>query len=352
LSAAGTRLVPVGLPHRVNGGGPPRTSAPDPKANRFAEAEALLDRITPWSGDVPHGFLVDFLGTLTDASFIWNREGPAGGGPVATSRPTVAGYGEGYVEIAAWLLAARDARERFVAVSLGAAFGAQLVIAFKALQAVNPLPCRLVAVEPVPEHCRWMRRHMQVNGIDPDAHCIIQAAVGCDNEPVLFPLGVPGTGRMGCTESNAAQWRQSYAGLVCARGQAETVLENILIYNSTGLTYDMGDGCAGELRLVSAVTIGDVLAPFDRVDMLEADLQASEVHVIPPFIDALTRKVARVHLGTHGREAHDLLRALFLDAGWETVFDFPGHGRHETESGTLDLIDGILSLRNPGISNQ
>jgi hypothetical protein len=45
------------------------------------------------------------------------------------------------------------------------------------------------------------------------------------------------------------------------------------------------------------------------------------------------------------------LRALFLGAGWEIVFDYPPDTRNMTEQGPLDLIDGILSARNPALAH-
>jgi hypothetical protein len=56
-----------------------------------------------------------------------------------------------------------------------------------------------------------------------------------------------------------------------------------------------------------------------------------------------------VHIGTHGREAHDLLRARFARAGWEIVFDFAPNARHQTARGPMDLGDGILAARNPRV---
>lgn len=318
-------------------------------AERFAEVEALLRLIQPWSGDVPSGYSVDFLGILTDGSFLWNKAGPFGGRHETTSLPTVATHGEAWFEVASWLLSARDAQDRYVAISLGAAFGAQLVGAWKALQAINPLPARLVAVEPVPEQCRWMRSLMTTNGIDPDAHWIIQAAVGPDNEPMLFPVGAPGSGLNESVITNSAQSRQAYADLLRRGGYAQRVLDNILLHNSTGITRELGHGYGGEVKFVSAVTLHDVLAPFDRVDLLEADIQHSEANVIPPFMDHLNRKVRRVHIGTHGREAHDLLRALLARAGWEIVFDYAPNSRHATARGPVDLGDGILAARNPQV---
>jgi FkbM family methyltransferase len=317
--------------------------------DRFAEVDELLNLITPWSGEVPNGYVVDFLGILRDGNFLWNHVGPCGGQHVSTSLPTVATDGEGWFEVADWLMSAHEAREQYVAVSLGACFGHQLVGAWKALQAINPLPSRLVAVEPVPQNCIWIRSHMATNGINPDDHWIIPAALGNDNEPILFPVGAPGAGLNSSLWVNSTESRQSYAHALRILGYSERVLENILLYNSTGVLRELGHGYSGELKFVSALTLRDVLSPFDRVDLLEVDIQQSEIEVIPPYMELVNRKVRRVHVGTHGREAHDLLRTLFSRAKWDIVFDYAPDSHHVTKRGSMDLGDGILTARNPAV---
>jgi len=349
LSANGAPLVGVRpVPETARKGQLP-ADGPGSQIDRFAEVDQLLNAITPWSGDVPDGYVVDFLGILRDGNFLWNHTGPFGGHHVSTSLPTVASEGEAWFEVADWLASAHEARQHYVAISLGAAFGHQLVGAWKALQAINPLPSRLVAVDPVPQNCTWTRSHMATNGINPDDHCIIQAALGPDNEPMLFPVGAPGTGLNSAVVVNSAELRQAYADLMQSGGYSARVLDNILRYNSTGIAHDLGFGHTGELKFVSTVTLRDVLSPFDRVDLLEVDVQQSEMTVFPPYMDLVNRRVRRVHVGTHGREAHNLLRALFSAAGWEIVFDYAPDSRHITERGPLDLGDGILTARNPAV---
>jgi hypothetical protein len=363
VRAAGHRLLRLGHPAlavqapqgplvgvRAQGIAGERTAAVGHKSDvdRFAEIDRLFESITPWSGDVPPGYAVDFLGILIDGKFIWNEVGPFGGGHVSTDRPTVANYGEGWFEVADWLASAQGASGRYVVVSLGAAFGRQLVGAWKAMQALNPLPTLLVAVEPVPENCAWMRSHMATNGIDPDDHWIIQAATAADNEPVLFPVGAPGTGLNSCVEINAAPFRRTAIDLLRRDSACERVLENILLHNSTGIVRDLGFGLSGEVKFVSAVTLRDILAPLDRVDLLEVDIQRSEAEIFPPAMQLVSRKVRRVHIGTHGSDVHDMLRALFGRAGWDIVFDY-GPGKHVTPRGPLDLGDGILTARNPAL---
>jgi len=321
---------------------------PLPGANRLAQFAALLKSMKPWSGHVPKGFFADFLGVLTDTTFTPDHRGPFKDGDVTTSLPSADG-GEGWFEMVDWVVSAREATGAYVAVSLGASYGAQLVGAWKALKAVNDLPARLVAVEAVPENCAWIRQHMTNNGIDPDDHTIIQAAIGPDNEPALFPTGAPGSGRNNCVATNSAEARQTYAHLLRQQGYSERVLENLLIYNTTGITRDLGGGYGGEVKFVSSVTLADVLSPFERIDLLEVDIQQSEINVIPPFMDLLDRKVRRAHIGTHGRDVHQSLRLLFFKAGWEVVFDYAPDSGFETEFGSFDTSDCVLTVRNPRV---
>jgi FkbM family methyltransferase len=320
-----------------------------PTRDRFAEIDALLSLVTPWSGRVPEGYIVDFLGILTKGSFLWNRTGPFDAYDVDTALPTLTTYGEGLFEVAEWFYSAREATDQYVVVSLGAAYGAQLVGAWKVLQAINPLPARLVAVEPVPENCEWIRQHMSANGINPDDHWILQTALGSDNEPMLFPVGAPGTGLTSGVETNSPEARKALASTLRIRDQSDVVLENILMYNATGLTHKLAHGYTADVKFVSAMTLRDVLGPFERIDLLEVDIQGSEVPVISPCMDLINRRVRRLHVGTHGQDIHKTLRGMFSAAGWEFVFDYSPGARHVTERGSLEISDGILGLRNPAV---
>ena len=78
------------------------------------------------------GYLADFLGTFTDVKFrpmSGLDRAAVGGRKLTTDLPKLGGgeNGEGWFEAVNWIAAAREARERFVMISLGAHYGAQLV---------------------------------------------------------------------------------------------------------------------------------------------------------------------------------------------------------------------------------
>ena len=315
----------------------------------------LFDGVVPWAGDVPKGYLVDFAGALTDAEFrtmFGINPATAGGGPVRTRLPTIVD-GEGWFEAANWVLAARAAKDRFVMITLGACYGAQAVGSYLMLQQLNPMPCKLVAVEPVPENLAWVARHFRDNGLDPAEHWLVPHAIGRDIAPVLFPIGAPGTGAQNSIATNGRGARQFYVDSFTKAGPeaANAALRNLLLHNTTGLSRVLlpGTEFRAEIQVVSAVTLRELLSPFDRVDYLESDIQQSEIEVFPPFIDLLRRKVRRILIGTHGQDAHWLLHDLFADHGWNIQFSFEPNGHYDTALGSFDTNDGVLTVVNPDL---
>jgi hypothetical protein len=236
-------------------------------------------------------------------------------------------------------------------VTLGACYGAQAVGSAVALRKLNPMPCKLVAVEPEPVNYEWTARHFRDNGIDPDDHWLIKAAISDSNSPVFFPVGAPGTGAQNAFSTNETGAREHYVRALIESGRQDEALRNLLLRNTTGLKKSLlpGEGFDAEITLMSAVTLADVLAPLPRVDYLEADIQQSEILVFPPFMDVLKRKVRRVHIGTHGKDVHESLSKLFRRDGWQIVFDYEPNSSHTHPLGSFELNDGVLTVLNPDV---
>ena len=318
--------------------------------------QPLLDELKPWAGDVPIGYNVDFMGTLIDVRFqpmLHLSPSEVGGHYIETKLPPL-GNGvnsEWWFETVNWLLAAREASGQFVMMTLGAAYGGQAVGAYQALQLVNPLPCKLVAVEPEPENFQWVIRHLRDNGIDPDAHWLVPLAISDRNDPVLFPVGSPGWGAHNCYASNEPNARAVYTDEIVARGNAAEALRNLLINNTTGIIKPVHPELdeMTEIKYVSALTLLDLLGAFDFVDYVESDLQLSEILVFPPFMDILRAKVRRIHIGTHMKEYHWYLHKLFAENGWEIVFSFEPSSRHVCDLGVFEFNDGVLTVTNPDL---
>ena len=323
--------------------------------NRMELYANLFDGVKPWAGDVPKGYMVDFVGAFTDAEFrtMFGIDPATAGGVRTATRLPLIGDGEGWFEAANWVLAAREAKGRFTMITLGACYGAQAIGSYRMVQQLNPMPCKLVAVEPVPENLEWVARHFRDNGLDPDEHWLVPHAIGGDVAPVLFPIGAPGSGAQNSIASNGRDARQFYVDIFTKAGPeaAKAALRNLLLHNTTGLTRDLvpGTDFKAEIQVVSAITLRELLSPFDRVDYLESDIQQSEILVFPPFIDLLRRKVRRILIGTHGREVHWSLHDLFAENGWNIQFSFEPNGRYDTALGSFETNDGVLTVVNPDL---
>lgn len=369
------------------------------QTNDLERFSAAFDGIQPYAGEPPKGYYPDWIGALTAAEFRAYQGMDAnavGGSHVATRLPTLAD-GEGWFEALSQVEAAREARGNYVMVSLGACYGAPAVGSYLALKALNPMPAKLVAVEPEPTNLAWIARHFRDNGIDPADHWLVGAAIGASNAPTLFPVGAPGSGAQNSVATNGRRSRELYARrLTASAGRARKALESLLRENRIGLRRDLISGVerdehpslsslfyAGrqrlrrwaservrggrvdpsrlteekefflaDLRFVSTVTLGDLLSPFERVDYVESDIQQSEMVVFPPWIGVLNRKVRRVHIGTHGKDVHASLSALFRAEGWEMVFDYPPGTHYQSAAGAFTLNDGVLMALNPRLEPQ
>ena len=260
--------------------------------------------------------------------------------------------GEGWFEAANWILAARAARDRYVMVTLGACYGAQAVGSCRAMQLLNPMPYKLVAVEPEPDNYEWTRRHMRDNGIDPDDQWLVKSAISARNDPVLFPDWFTRIGRTKlCRDERRSLPPRFMPTRSFAAGRAADVLRNLMTTNSTGITKDLvpGENFPAEIKMVSAITLQDILSPFDVVDYVESDIQQSEILVFPPYMTLLKRKVRRVHIGTHGREVHRHAAAAVRTDGWDIVFNYEPNSTFTSPLGKFSTNDGVLTAVNPNL---
>lgn len=325
-------------------------------ANDLASHLNIFDGVEPFSGYVDKGFTVDFVGQRTDARFWSTRTTPVeeiGGCEVRTELPGLSS-GEDWFEYYNWFAAAREARGSYVMMTLGSCFGLQVVGSYLALQAVNPMPAMLVAVDAVPENMAMTEKQFRNNGIDPNDHWMIEAALGADNKPILFPIGAPGSGAQGCTETNSGATRMEILDRARRAGATEHLAKSLMLRNSTSLVIDLAPDSehdfTGEITFVSAVTLKNLLAPFPRIDFIEADLQESEGLVFPPVMDLLTKKVRRVHLGTHSDRTHDKLEKMFAERDWDVLFSYKPRQSFETPHGNFDMNDGVLPAVNPAVA--
>ncbi len=324
----------------------------DAPAAGMIGAEHLFEGIEPWKGRVQKGRYKNFLGALHPIESWQRAEGSPDESIIQeTELPTIA-HGEAYFGWASTLMAVRGARGRFTMVSLGAHYGGPLVDAALALNQVNPMPCFLVGVEADPNMCAMLYGHFRDNGISPGSHWIINCAISDTNRPVVFPVSEIRTGSNAAIH-NLAQ-REELFETINGAGKSEETLKNILIDASTHLYTPLSSPpgtpeARGELRLISALTVADILGPLQYVDFLEIDMQEAERWALPPAMDLLRRKVRLIHLGTHGRDLHHTLADTFTECGWEVLANLTPETKFVTQAGSFQTCDGLLIILNPAL---
>ena len=115
----------------------------------------VFEEFSPYSGPVPEGCQIDFIGAITRCEFVEiSRPFPS---EVQLAYPSV---DEEYFEWIDILESVSLARDRYTMLELGAGYGRWAVRAATALRRRGIQQCHLVAVEPEPLHFRWLQQHL------------------------------------------------------------------------------------------------------------------------------------------------------------------------------------------------
>jgi FkbM family methyltransferase len=299
----------------------------------------VFSRYKPFTGEVPPFCLVDFLGAKIRHEFI------AGFGPgwpephfVENRYPE---FDEEYFEWIDLCEAVAEAEDSFTMIELGAGFGRWSVRAALAMRQIHSqMPYRLIAVEAEPVTFGWMRQHFLDNGVDPDAHSLINAAVSDEWGRVQFYIGGPPGGPV---EYKAGAWY----------GQALTKAHEI-----PAKSKDDSEYCGFKvvrhksgwksIRIMS-ISLRSVLRNLDKVDLIDIDIEGEELATVHSAIHELDSKAKRLHIGTHEKEIEVELRQLLSAHGWECRADYPLFTTSETPWGKISFQDGAQSWVNPRI---
>lgn len=287
----------------------------DPKKVADERHHPALLRVKPWSGENEAGCWTNWLGVRTKLEYDLSVRPPSPG-PVATTYPPV---DDEYLEYVDVLEAAYAAEGRFTMVEVGAGYGRWMVNAWAALKALGKGDSKalFVGVEAEPTHYRWMREHLSSNGLDPDQHKLIQAAVGGTSGRVRFATG------------QAAEWY----------GQ--------VILHTAEQANQVGQGRS--VIETDCIPLSAVLDDLPPVDLLDMDIQGEELGACLGSRDALQAKVRRAHIGTHSTEIELGLRRLFRDLGWKCLHDYGHNTVARTPYGTFRSGDGIQTWINPAL---
>jgi FkbM family methyltransferase len=280
-----------------------------------------------YTGEVEPGFRINFLGQRTNPAFgapsdafrQWLRPGQDVSEASAAEYPPVS---EESFEWIAVLEAVLEAHATFTMLELGAGYGRWMVAAVcAARQKLPDLTCKLIGVEAEPTHFGYMRQHFLDNGVDPREHTLIEAAVNATGKPVTFIVG------------HSEEW---YGQSIMQQGSV------------------ISDYPTARIIRVPAVRLVDLLKPHKYVDIIDADIQGTELEVITSSITAMTKKVRRAYISTHSAAIHTEVAQAFTTAGWKprALHGWTGEKEEETKFGPISFVDGIQYWLNPHITQR
>jgi len=250
----------------------------------------------------------DFLGGATRVAYNrgWASHAPAAGKKM---RPGFPPPNEHYLDWIALLTAVSKASGTFRMAEFGAGWAPWLARGALAARQKG-MASQLLAVEADPTHFDWVREHFEDNGLDPDAHQLIQGAVSDKPETLRFPVIADPDVDYG-------------ASLRVGETSAETI----------------------EVR---GYTIDELLARFDGpLDFLHIDIQGAEYDAVPPHLDLIGDRVRAIMIGTHMKdELHDGLVDQLSAAGWQERLNLGRNRDNDTPWGVIRTNDGFLWFEN------
>ena len=287
----------------------------------------VFDRFAHARPEPAPGFVTDFLGTRTRTSSLWdtvrNLDGQVMGRPVPHDLFEA-------IEWVGLLKAVASAQGgRLSIMELGAGWGPWLVAGARAAQLVGIDDVRLLGVEADPGRFALMRQHFVDNGLDPDAHTLICAAVGVEKGHARWPrIADP---------ANA--------------GGARPVRE-------TKGKLDQGDeaymsGAMEDFIDVDILPFSDLLDRQAVWDLVHIDVQGWEAKLCAGCADALSARVRWLVVGTHSRRIDGEVIEILHTAGWVLENEKPTRFHFDAAQPSLELmteVDGAQVWRNPRLA--
>lgn len=265
------------------------------------------------------GFVVDFLGVRHHVSALWpdarRLEGQVLGHPVP---------GDFHAETVEWigtLKCVAAASDRFVAMELGAGYGTWVIGSGVAARNRGITAIKLYGVEADPQHFASMARHFRDNGFDPEAHHIVQAAVGVEEGTARWPKLEDSSLPVGWGVRPVHEGEQEYLGRA----------------------FD-------EMIDVKVLPMRQLVEMEPEWNLIHIDVQGHEFEIIRSSLDLLNARVRWMVVGTHSRKIEgDILETLSRH-GWVLENEKPTRFRFWENPVTLEAMtiqDGTQVWRNP-----
>jgi FkbM family methyltransferase len=283
----------------------------------------IFNRFRPEPVPNEVGFVTDFLNVRTRAALLWEDVRGLGGQRI--SLPIPGDYRAEAIEWLGLLRSVADAREEYVVMELGAGHGPWLVSGAAAARHIGLNTWRLYGVEADPDRFAFMCQHFRDNGINPDAHTLLNAAVGA--------------------RAGRARWPR------VADPFNEWAVRPALDNNAADASYN-------GVRLsrwveIPVLPISDLLKRELRWNLVHIDLQGWEGEICAAAADIMDQRVQRLVVSLHSRRLEGELLGLFHSRSWVLENEKPSRFNYYTTAPTIEnmtVLDGVQVWLNPHLS--
>jgi FkbM family methyltransferase len=293
----------------------------------------IFQKFKGFAGEAAAGCDRDFIGSSIRQDF-WGGQPRASAIRVEVPNPA---FDEEYFEWIDVLESVAEAGGSYTMIELGAGYGRWAVRAALAVQQQRQIPFKLIAVEAEPVHFEWLHAHFRANGIDPNWHTLIQAAVSNSSGTAAFYVGSP--------QGNDTP--DLWYGQTLATG-SET-FDRVERQTHAGFEVRRNKGGWKSIQ-VPKISMRSLVRDLDRIDLIDLDVQGEELTAIESAIGDLDRNTKRLHIGTHGQEIEAGLRRVLSRHGWQCLADYGCGGSRDTPYGVISFGDGVQSWLNPRLA--
>jgi FkbM family methyltransferase len=271
------------------------------------------------------GFVTDWIGVRTRTSSLWNDARTFG---QVQALPIPGDFFEA-VEWIGFLKSVLSARDRYVAMELGAGWGPWLVAGAVAGRLCGIERFSLLGVEADPGRFDLMIQHFKDNGLEPEHHRLLCAAVGA--------------------EVGRARWPRIWDAANAAGARPVRYVEaGRDLVDTADAAYMRG---AMDNFVEVEILPFDTLLHYEPIwDLVHLDVQGWEVALCRACVKTLTERVRWLVAGTHTRKLDGDLVEIMFQAGWVLENEKPTRFSFDRARETLQSmgsVDGIQVWRNP-----
>lgn len=270
----------------------PVTNEPlGPHGCLISEAMDVFRNWPLYSGPPRLGFVTNFLGCVTDVSFVNGLSRLSG---IIEGYPLLGNFHGDTLEWLGTLRAVLDARDSFSMLELGAGWGPWCSIGYRAAKMRGIDAVRVVAVEGDAGHVSYIQKSFAANEVPQDCSRIVAGVVGTKDGMAYFPkVKDPSRAYGGAAAYDKSQERGPFADFLASQ---EALLESV--------------------DTVACYGLETLLRDFLFVDLVHCDIQGEEENLFKSSIELFSAKVRRCVIGTHSFAIDRALINLLPLHGW------------------------------------